>query len=879
MINKQSDQQGTARGSAPAMRNAPAAEAVGRAARSRVAGFMVALFTAITASSAGVAAFGPSGMRGPLSPPPCLPPPTGMVAWYPLDEPAGATVVHDIAPPPSSLVDNLGVSQPGPVGPNNGPVPVVGQVAGAHYFYSTRLHAVAPQAELDFGTGDFSVDAWIRDVGNGQKQAVVDKLDIPGGNVGFALYFEGWLLKLNLNGATFASTTAITHGDPLGNTGPWYHVAATVARSSGVGVLYINGVPAGPVFVPPGTSVTNALPLWIGATRLQPSPGEIAIDELEIFNRALAASEVNDLYMAGPSGKCKPPRSDLGDAPDSTNHSGTIVPTYATGHFPTVFDPALPGPIGPRHQDAMALLWLGQGVSFEGEADMVPDQDPTTNLLPGASPPSADHDLFDDGVSAVSLPDCAVTQFPISASNAAATTTQGYVNVWFDWTRDGDWDDVPRCAVAPNIDAMAPEWAVQNEAVSLAPGYNPSLPLTPFRSVNPLGGQPTWMRVTLTDMPINGANHGGPFPNPADLGRGGSGPAGGYRYGETEDYFLNVQAGRLFLPLVLRAAASVPVPPSVSTATPTVVPTMAGVATASPTATTATSTATPTTTATTTPFPTPTFEPSATSTLGTPPTTPTPTRTHGPPTATPTPAPGCAPRPAGMAAWWPLDELSGTTAVDVVGAHGGSVQGGAAVDNPAMVLAGRAFDGASGHVVVADDPALNAGAGDLSMDAWIRPRAVDGRRPIVAKTYAPADRPLGYALTLENGQLTLSVSNETSSVVGTAPGTVPVDGQWHLVAVTLQRGSAAGGRVYVDGALVHTFDATPLVGPVDTAAELWIGGVTALGRGTPARFFAGGIDEVEVFHRSLTADEVGAIFTAGAFGKCGKPRAGAWVVR
>jgi uncharacterized repeat protein (TIGR01451 family) len=47
-----------------------------------------------------------------------------------------------------------------------------------------------------------------------------------------------------------------------------------------------------------------------------------------------------------------------------------------------------------------------------------------------------------------------------------------------------------------------------------------------------------WMRITLTDSPINGANHGGPFPLSADLGKGGSGPAAGYKSGETEDHLL-----------------------------------------------------------------------------------------------------------------------------------------------------------------------------------------------------------------------------------------------------------------------------------------------------------------------------------------------------
>jgi len=1005
---------------------------------------------------------------------PCLQPPPDMVAWYPLDEPAGATAVADIAPPPGSMVNNAGVPQPGPLGPPGpgvGPAPVAGQVGGAHYFYPGHFSAVAPHAELDFGTGDFSIDGWIRAVGNSAGvQAIVDKLDIPSGNVGFALYIENRYLKLNVNGNTFATTGQITGGNPLANTGPWYHVAATVARSTGIGMLYLNGVPSVGAFVPPPATVTNAVPMWIGETRLPGSIGEIAVDELEVFDRALSPQEVMALFAAGPAGKCKLDKADLGDAPDSTNHVGTTMSTYATGNFPTVYDPPSPGPSGPLHLDAKGLAWLGKDATFEVEADTGWDQDPTSNLVASSVPPTADHDLADDGVTGVHLPDCAMTQFPFSATNVLTTTAQAYVNVWFDWTRDGDWDDVPRCAVAPSVDAIAAEWAVQNQAVSLASGFNPALMTMPFRSVNPSPGRLVWMRITLTDAPIGAASHGGPFPNPADLGRGGSGPFGGYPFGETEDYLLDVASGNaeicvlkfhdldgdgardpgepglpgwtieikdaagivvstfttgpqgsfcvgvpapatytvsemlqsgwmqtyptppgthtvtvspgqlvnlgfgntraatatttptpaasptrtpsatpklswsLYLPIAhsggphsgwitptrtrtpLRVTAtptravtpartasatvtaSPPLPttppptatPSRTAVPPSATPTPTGTpqstippatatpsptpgATNSPTVSTPTVTTTPTGTST----PTSTLTPISTSTpTGTPTTTltttPTPTATSRP-SATPTSSatrtsaststvtPGCAPRPTAVAAWWALDELGGSTAWEGIGGNHGVIEGGALVINPAKVVAGRSFDGTSGQVRVPDAPALDAGMTDLSLDAWIRPKSLDGLRPIVTKQYAPADAPLGYAFYLDAGRLAFAMSNDSGSIDATAPVTVTVDGQWHLAAVTVERGSASGGRLYLDGALVHTFDTTPLAGPVDTPVELLIAGRPALGRGLPPRFFSDGIDEVELFHRALSHAEVRSIYTAGAFGKCDKP--------
>jgi CSLREA domain-containing protein len=628
--------------------------------------------------------------------PGCVPPPGGMVAWYPLDELMGATVVNDVAPPPASVVNNSGVTMPGPLGPissTTGPFPVMGKVAGAHYFWgpspNAHYHEVAPSPELDFGTGDFSIDAWIRDVGNGQKQAIVDKLDIPGGNVGFALYIEGWLVRLHLNGSTHASVGAISHGNPLANTGPWYHVAATVSRSTGTGTLYIDGAPAGPTFVPSNASVDNLLPLWIGETRLPINPGEIAIDELEIFNRAITPAEVNAIYAAGQSGKCRP------GAPTPTATRTPPQPDITSTPTRT------PGPIWP--------VYLGS-VLMHGQLGSLPTPPPRT-----------------------ATPD-------LRTASPTATMTQ----------RPSE-TPTPRVSPTPTTE---PTWTPSATATATRTDQTPSM--TPS--------------ATATNTPHQG---------------------------------------------------------TVATPTPTI---------------------------TNTPRPT----------------VPTATPTSTVPTPTPTSTPGCAPQPADMAAWWPLDELTGTTAWDVIGGNHGDVQGGATVANPAKVAAGRRFDGSTGLVVVPHSPSLDPGTADFSIDAWINPET-DAFLPIVTKKYAPADVILGWYFAMENRQLVFGVSTEDSGFGASAPNPLALDGQWHLVAVTIERGSTTGGHLYIDGALAHTFDTTQLVGPADTTAELHIGEQPSLGRGQAPRYFQGGIDELEIFHRELSAGEVLAIYNAGAFGKCDKP--------
>jgi hypothetical protein len=234
------------------------------------------------------------------------------------------------------------------------------------------------------------------------------------------------------------------------------------------------------------------------------------------------------------------------------------------------------------------------------------------------------------------------------------------------------------------------------------------------------------------------------------------------------------------------------------------------------------------------------------------------------------PAQSCLQPPAGLTAWWPLDEATGSEALDLAGVRNtGRRPVGVGSESGQVGLAWR-FDGTSGEVDAADHPELDIGPSHFSVDAWIRPAAVDGVRPIVSKVHAPNDVPLGYALFLEDGFLAFSMS-KVGGLVGATSNVRVSAGEWHLVAVTVQRGQLGGVKLYLDGNLVGSADDT-LSGRVETEARLTIGAQPALGRAMPARHFAGLIDEVEIFRRAVTQNELRAIHQAGSAGKC-KPAA------
>jgi hypothetical protein len=481
---------------------------------------------------------------GPPIPQGCVVAPANLVAWYPLDEQVGATAVNDIAPLPSSTVNNFGNPMPsGQLGAPGGADPVAGQVAGALYFPGPYID-VAPHPDLDFGTGDFTIDAWIKPVPIVDAQflsLIVYKTDSNTGT-GYALYTAGnqsggRYLVLVMNGATYTSAPSIT-------SVAWYHVAIRVDRTNSAGEFFVNGASAGS-FTPVATSVTNTAPMLIGASFLSglllPQVGrhEIAIDELELFNRALQTGEIQSIFAAGPAGKCKPPVDpvvDLGDAPASINNAVgspamTAYPPGVVAIFPTVYNAS---PRGPKHLQPKALAWLGPDVSLEIEADTGPDQDPTVNIIPALDQPNKD--LKDDGVTSLpALPTvfCGATTLNYTISFAAVTSVPLYVNVWFDFTHDGDWDDSGRCAASPTATALFSEWAIQNEIISVGSGPLPlSITTAPFIAERFQASTPVWMRITLSEQPAVDPDGAGP------LQPDGRGPNGGLQFGETEDYRL-----------------------------------------------------------------------------------------------------------------------------------------------------------------------------------------------------------------------------------------------------------------------------------------------------------------------------------------------------
>jgi len=235
----------------------------------------------------------------------------------------------------------------------------------------------------------------------------------------------------------------------------------------------------------------------------------------------------------------------------------------------------------------------------------------------------------------------------------------------------------------------------------------------------------------------------------------------------------------------------------------------------------------------------------------------------------------CVDPPANMVAWWTLDETSGTTSADIAmfpnnGSH---------VSSPTpvsgMVDGALHFNG-SNYVEVPSHNEINFDKGDFSIDAWVKTTDKQGVKVIVDKRYENRSTytqgyslytyrgQLGFQLADGNGSWFCSSNPITSSCTNYISGAFIADGEWHLVAVTVDRDSSTGGRFYVDGSLVNTFNPMIRDGSLDNEKPLRIASRSSSVTG----LFQGEIDEVELFNRVLTDAEIESIYEAGSAGKC-----------
>jgi hypothetical protein len=219
----------------------------------------------------------------------CVPPPSGMVSWYPGDGNA-----NDIQGGNNGTLQNGATFAPGKVGQ-------------AFSFDGVDDEVVVPHNANQNTGSQITIDAWVSRNTFGHGWSIVNKRSSS--NIG-GYTFETthspfapdnglqWVIMI---GGTFRSLQ--TPANVL-TIGTFQHVAATY--DGAMMRIYVDGVEkanmavsgaidavSDPLVI--GRNVVNTFDDWNGL-----------IDEVELFNRALSQAEIQAIFDAGSAGKCKP---------------------------------------------------------------------------------------------------------------------------------------------------------------------------------------------------------------------------------------------------------------------------------------------------------------------------------------------------------------------------------------------------------------------------------------------------------------------------------------------------------------------------------------------------------------------------------------------
>src|SRR5262249_47274079 len=138
-----------------------------------------------------------------------------------------------------------------------------------------------------------------------------------------------------------------------------------------------------------------------------------------------------------------------------------------------------------------------------------------------------------------------------------------------------------------------------------------------------------------------------------------------------------------------------------------------------------------------------------------------------------------------------------------------------------------------------------------SFSAWVRPSSVPGGRRTIAGGMADLH---DWGIALQDGQFGMPIRPLGGGFQTIRTGTPVVAGVWYQVVGTNDGRTA---RLYVDGQLRTSGAVDP--GYLGTPSTVRIGGEKFF----PGDNFPGLIDEVALYDRALSAQEVLAIFQTG----------------
>lgn len=213
---------------------------------------------------------------------------------------------------------------------------------------------------------------------------------------------------------------------------------------------------------------------------------------------------------------------------------------------------------------------------------------------------------------------------------------------------------------------------------------------------------------------------------------------------------------------------------------------------------------------------------------------------------------------SGVAAYWPLDDGSGTGAAD----SSPNGNNGTLTNGPNWIATGQIgsavdFDGTNDYISVADDISLDmTDTADFTLTGYFVRDSATTDDTILAKRNGTLSTDIGYLLYIDDAtdQLIFEVSDGTDTYSLTSSSTfVSVLGTIYHFTVVWDQDSAAQSEIYIDGVADNATDTGTIgnIGDLSNAVVFAIGAESDVGNPLDGK-----LDEIRVYNRTLSAEEI-----------------------
>ncbi len=201
--------------------------------------------------------------------------------------------------------------------------------------------------------------------------------------------------------------------------------------------------------------------------------------------------------------------------------------------------------------------------------------------------------------------------------------------------------------------------------------------------------------------------------------------------------------------------------------------------------------------------------------------------------------------------YWRLGETSGPAALDAVSpGQDGTYVGGVSLGQPGALLTDSdtavEVAGRTSYVDIGVHEAINQLANDFTVEAWVRPNGTGGGQSFLSnRTYWEGAG--GIRLGMDGSRLLFTAFGPKDYL--SDPSVISA-GQWYHVAAVFDADNDVS--FFLDGSFVQTVTGSS---PANPSVKPLTFGRNPISYGSQA-FYSGGLDEVAIYDRSLSAAEI-----------------------